>query len=79
MRNTGDQCWIKRPFSDWHGFHLEIEYWPGYGFVAPHAVTTNGDARVLREFMNEEDLIDFDRYVRSIAEDRHTVQAKGPR
>lgn len=50
-------------YSDEHGYHLRPRYWPGYGFVAPEGVTTNGDPNLIREFFTEDDKKKFDAWV----------------
>jgi hypothetical protein len=61
--NEGEFCWIKTPYSDWHGFRLIIEYWPDYGIVSPNGVTTNGNPNIIKEFLNDQDLKDFIEFV----------------
>jgi len=63
QHNEGEFCWIKRPYSDWHGFKLVVEYWPNYGFVSPAAATTNGRPDVIRQFLDDIDKQDFDKFI----------------
>jgi hypothetical protein len=59
----GEFCWVKRPYSDWHGCRFTVEYWPGYGIVAPTAVTTNGNPDAIRQLLNDKDAEAFKEFV----------------
>lgn len=57
----------------------DVQYWPGYGFVAPSLTTTNGSLRVLLSRLHPRDcqaVLDFAEFVLGSVEWHKTLRTE---
>ena len=51
----GSTSFFIKPYSEYHECSFEIEFIPCYGFVAPGICTTNGQASLIKQFIDSKE------------------------